>query len=240
MTLGGLMLDNIILMTDIYKATHGKMYPPNISKVYSYFETKKGGRYPEIVFVGLQYFLNRYCEGQRVTHKYIKEADAFLSANLGQNLFNKQGWEYIADVHNGRLQIKIYAVPEGFVTSENNVLFTVENTDPKCVWLINHLETLLFQIWYPCTIATISRQQKKVIDIALEKSGTPELADFKLHDFGSRGSTSQESAAIGGLAHLTHFRGTSNLAACQLAMKYYNSNMPGTGIPSAEHSTIIA
>ena len=33
-----------------------------------------------------------------------------------------------------------------------------------------------------------------------------------LHDFGYRGSTSVESAGIGGAAHLVNFRGTDTLA----------------------------
>lgn len=234
------MSDNIILMTDSYKATHWKMYPPNTSKVYSYLEARKGGQYPEVVFFGLQYLLKCYLEGRRVTYEQIKEADSFLLAHFGQNLFNKEGWEYIANVHNGHLPVEISAVPEGSVIPESNVMLTIENTDPKCAWLTNHLETLLLQVWYPCTVATTSRQQKKMIHTALEKSGTPELVDLKLHDFGYRGSTSQESAAIGGLAHLTCFQGTDNLAACQIAMKYYNISMPGISIPAAEHSTITA
>lgn len=234
------MLDNIILMTDAYKITHWKMYPPKISKVYSYLEARKGGLYPKVVFFGLQYLLKRYLEGQRVTAKQIKEAEAFLLAHFGQNLFNKKGWEHIVHVHKGRLPIEIRAVPEGSVIPEGHVMLTIENTDPQCAWLTHHLETLLLQVWYPCTVATLSREQKKTIQSALEKSGTPDLADFKLHDFGYRGSTSQESAGFGGLAHLIHFRGTTNFAACQLAMKYYNADMPGTSIPSAEHSTITA
>lgn len=234
------MLDNIILMTDSYKATHWKMYPPRTSKVYSYLEARIGGEYPEVVFFGLQYLLQRYLEGERVTRKNIEIADAFFLSHFGQNLFNKHGWEYIVDVHCGKLPVEIRAVSEGTVIPEGNVMLTIENTDPKCAWLTNHLETLLVQLWYSCTVATTSREQKKVIIAALEKSGTPDLADLKLHDFGYRGSSSPESAAIGGAAHLIHFRGTDTLAACEFAMKYYNADMPGISIPAAEHSTITA
>ena len=34
---------------------------------------------------------------------------------------------------------------------------TVVNTDPKCYWLTNYLETLLVQVWYPMTVATQQR-----------------------------------------------------------------------------------
>ena len=41
------------------------------------------------------------------------------------------GWEYILREHGGRLPLRIKAVPEGTVLPTSNVLFTVENTDPK-------------------------------------------------------------------------------------------------------------
>ena len=42
--------------------------------------------------------------------------------------------------HNGYLPLRIKAVPEGSVVPTKNVLFTVENTDPKCFWLTNYFE----------------------------------------------------------------------------------------------------
>lgn len=36
--------------------------------------------------------------------------------------------------------MRIKAVPEGSVIPTKNVLFTVENTDPKCYWLTNYFE----------------------------------------------------------------------------------------------------
>ena len=49
------------------------------------------------------------------------------------------------------------ACPEGLTVPVKNVLMTVVNTDPKCYWLTNYLETLLVQVWYPMTVATQSR-----------------------------------------------------------------------------------
>ena len=234
------MLDNIILMTDSYKATHWKMYPPGTEHIYSYLEARAGGEYREIVFFGLRYLLKRYLKGKRVTKEGIEEADGFFKAHFGLDLFNRAGWEHILHAHGGRLPVRIRAVPEGLAIPEGNVLLTIENTDPQCAWLTNHLETLLVQLWYPCTVATISREQKKTILKALEQSGTPEMIDFKLHDFGYRGSTSPESAAIGGAAHLVNFKGTDTLAACELLREYYSAEMPGLSVPAAEHSTITS
>ena len=78
---------------------------------------------------------------------------------------------------------------------------------------------------------------KRIWQEYLVRTGDPSLIAFKLHDFGYRGSTSDESAALGGAAHLVNFSGTDNLAGCELAMRYYRAQMPGFAIPAAEHST---
>jgi len=63
---------------------------------------------------------------------------------------------------------------------------------------------------------------------------------FKLHDFGSRGVSSQESAGIGGAAHLVNFMGSDTIAGVVTANRYYKSQMAGFSIPAAEHSTITS
>ncbi|CAB1322677.1 unnamed protein product [Coregonus sp. 'balchen'] len=55
-------------------------------------------------------------------------------------------------------------------------------------------QTILVQIWYPITVATNSREQKKILARSLlETSGNLDKLEYKLHDFGYRGVSSQES-----------------------------------------------
>ena len=233
--------DNIVLSTDSYKQSHHAMYQPGTEVVASYFESRAGGEYPHCVFFGLQYLLDRHFAGaNRVTVEMIDEAEDLCRWHFGQDLFNRKGWEHVVNAHGGRLPVSIRAVPEGTVVPESNVLFTIENTDPQCAWLTNHLETLLVQLWYPCTVATISREQKRVLKAALEKSGNVENLPFMLHDFGYRGSSSSESAALGGAAHLVNFMGTDTIAGLRLLTAHYGAREPGYSVPAAEHSTITA
>lgn len=52
---------------------------------------------------------------------------------------------------------------------------------------------MLLQMWYPITVATISREFKKILAKYLKAtSGSLEGLDLKLHDFGYRGVSSQE------------------------------------------------
>lgn len=59
---------------------------------------------------------------------------------------------------------------------------------------------MLLQMWYPITVATISREFKKILAKHLKAtSGSLEGLDLKLHDFGYRGVSSQEvSDTLGG------------------------------------------
>ena len=74
------------------------------------------------------------------------KAKELLSMHVPSVPFNEEGWRYILEEHNGHLPIKIKAIPEGTVLPTKNILFSVENTDPKCHWLVGYLETLLVQV----------------------------------------------------------------------------------------------
>jgi nicotinamide phosphoribosyltransferase len=228
---------NILLNTDSYKVSMFKQYPLGTTNVYSYIESR-GGRYDRTVFFGLQAFIKEYLLAP-ITQMDIDIADEILTAH-GEP-FNRAGWQYILDQHDGYLPVVIRAVPEGRVVPVRNVLATIENTDPECFWLTTYLETALLRaIWYPTTVATQSWSIKQVIKDFLEKTGDPSLIDFKLHDFGARGVSSLESAGIGGAAHLVNFMGTDTISGILWAREYYNAGIAGFSIPAAEHSTITS
>ncbi len=233
-------LNNICWLTDSYKVSHYRQYPPGTERVYSYFEARQGAQFPEVVFFGLQYFLQSYLAGSVVTPEKIEAADSLLCSHFGASVFHRTGWEHVLKRHGGRLPIVIRAAPEGTVVPPGNVLMTVENTDPDSFWLTNYLETLLVQVWYASTVATQSRAMKGVITRALAETGDPSLIDFKLHDFGFRGVTCPEQAALGAAAHLVNFRGTDTLPGLLLARKFYGCEMAGFSIPAAEHSPITS
>ena len=156
-------MNNLIFLTDSYKVSHHKQYPKGTEHVYSYFESR-GGKFNEACFCGLQYLIKKYLCGKVVTQEMIDEATKLYEKHFGtnQNVFNREGWQYILDTHDGYLPIQIKAVPEGTILPVKNCCMTVENTDPKCFWLVNFVETLLVQVWYPMTVATNSREQKKI------------------------------------------------------------------------------
>ncbi len=227
---------NPILNVDSYKTSHFLQYPPGAEIVSSYIESR-GGEYPESVFFGLQMFLKEYL-ARPVTREQIEEADAVLTAHGVP--FNRAGWEYILDRHGGFLPLEIEAVPEGTKLPVSNVLVQAENTDPNVPWLTSYVETALLRaVWYPTTIATRSHECQRTIVTALEDTAdSVDGFEFKLHDFGARGTSSRETAEIGGAAHLLSFLGTDTINGITALRRYYDAEMPGFSIPAAEHSTI--
>jgi nicotinamide phosphoribosyltransferase len=228
---------NILLNTDSYKCSQFNQMPPGTEYIYSYIESR-GGRWDRTVFFGLQAFLREYLTTP-VTMADIDIAEKIITAH-GEP-FNREGWEYIVKQHNGRLPVEIRAVREGTVIETQNVLVTIVNTDPKCYWLTSYLETALLRaVWYPTTVATNSYMSRQIILRGLEETGDPALINFKLHDFGARGVSSQESAALGGAAHLVNFMGTDTMAGILAAMEYYDAEVCGFSIPAMEHSTVTS
>ncbi len=227
---------NPILNVDSYKTSHFLQYPPGSEIVSSYIESR-GGEYAESVFFGLQMFLKRYLT-QPITRDDVEEADEVLTAHGVP--FNRAGWEHILNEHGGRLPLEIEAVPEGTRMPVSNVLLQAKNTDPAVPWLTSYIETALLRaVWYPTTIATRSRECRKIIAEALEDTAdSSDGLEFKLHDFGARGASSRETAEAGGAAHLLNFLGTDTINGITALRRYYGADMPGFSIPAAEHSTI--
>lgn len=228
---------NLITNTDSYKPSQWLQYPPKTEYIYSYIESR-GGRWEQTVYLGMQAFLREYLS-KPITMSDINKAEKLLKAHGVP--FNKEGWKYILEQHNGFMPVKIMSAPEGTVMATRNVMATIVNTDPKCYWLTSYLETALLRaIWYPTTVATNSWACKQVILKYLNQTGDPSLINFKLHDFGSRGVSSYESAKLGGLSHMVNFMGTDTLIGIEGAMDYYDAEVCGFSIPAMEHSTVTS
>lgn len=231
---------NQILDADSYKFSHYLQLPEGTTAMYDNVEPRVGSIFDDIKIVGLQIWLKDIIANP-ITMEDVEEAKAIVEAH-GEP-FNYNGFKRIVEVHGGHWPVKIKAVPEGMVVPKANVVAVMESTDPELPWVPGFLETAFQRaIWYPTTVATISYHAKQTILNYLEKTSDDPNGQiaFKLHDFGCRGVSSYESAAIGGLAHLVNFMGTDTIPALTYARKYYGADMPAFSIPAAEHSTITS
>jgi nicotinamide phosphoribosyltransferase len=233
---------NPLFDTDSYKVSQFSQYPVGTSKIYSYFESRLGEGFEKIVFFGLQYIIKNTLMNQ-ITHEDVDYAKQFFKSHMG--IFNEEGWRYIVNEHNGYLPLQIKAVPEGTVLTRGNVLITIESTDSNVPWLPQYIETVIVRNWSMINVATISYQMKLILLDAFTKSSdsiTPKQdVLFKLHDFGSRGTYSQEAAGIGGMGHLVNFLGSDTVAAIMYAQDTYNTDeMLAYSIPGSEHSCVTS
>ena len=233
------MKENIILMADTYKLSHQypNVYPSNAINLHSYGEARVSPD-TEIVMVGMQGFLKRYLQNP-ITEGDLQEAIE-VSTLTGVPI-NETVWRKVLDKWGGYLPIRIYALPEGTVATGGQPLWAIElmDDDPELASLPSFVETMIQRaIWYPSTIASNDRvlwkRLKHLFEIASDK---PELLGFSYHDFGARGVSSEESAMIGGFAHLVYFEGTDTLAALRYARQMYRvQDVPGYSVPATEHS----
>lgn len=184
-----------ITLLDSYKLGHIHQYPDNTTKVYSNFTPRasKIDGVDKVVFVGLQYFLERYL-GQEfdkffdsdfddVVDSYQRRLDTYLGPNT-------VGTDHIQDLYNlGYLPLEFKALPEGTRVPLRIPMLTVENTHPNFAWLVNYLETLMSSIlWLPCTSATTAHHFRELLEFHANKTGSPiEFVDWQGHDFSFRG-----------------------------------------------------
>lgn len=245
--------NNLILKTDSYKLGHWQMMPDGAEYLYSYVESRGSDQYKtrgvdvgytKTVFVGLQAILKRHFSGY-LTMKDVDEANAFVDAHMGPGVFNRDGWERIVKDFGGRLPLRIRALKEGTIVPTGSVLLTVENTHPDFAWLVSYFEPLFLQVWYPTTVASVSYSIREVIEHFFDKTVDEEDAGaklFKLHDFGYRGVSSNESARIGGAAHLVAgWMGSDTMQGSLELMEFYKADaMPAFSVRASEHSVVCA
>ena len=174
---------------------------------------------------------------EKVTKEMVEEAAEESLMTFGFNsYFNKEGWMKVVDL--GYLPMTIKALPEGLEVPVSNALFTMESDDnfPWFATMINSLETMGMHVWYPTTIATNCLYIKRDVKPYLIKTGTPELLDFAVNDFGLRGATCHEAGGRGGASHLLHAMGSDNMTASRYIKDVYGFKGRAKSVWATEHS----
>lgn len=234
------MNKNVLLCTDVYKMSHMEQYKPGTAKVYSYLCARSDKKIPYTVFFGLQYYLKEYLS-QKITTEMVDEFLEYRAMILGSNpphIVEKM--RALAKL--GYIPLKIKAVPEGTVMPVKNVLMTVTNTHPDFYWCVGFFESLLLKVWNTTTVASYSRSLRILVEEFADATCGHRLhCDWQVHDFGYRGCSSEETAALSGAAHLLNFRGTDTVPAVKLLKEtYYGSGLIGASVPASEHSVMCS
>lgn len=238
---------NPAIMSDSYKVSHFLMYP-DAKQMSAYGGFRKA--YPEMednrfVFYGIRYIIENY-----VSVKWTEE-DAEIAEHF-YNTYNvahtQHPWprhlflKFIRE-NDGYFPVTIQALPEGSVAYIGTPVYQMTATDEYAP-LVTFLETIMTMLWYPSTVATLSRMTKDLIISAFDKSVDDEckfLLNSRLHDFGFRGCTCPEQSTLGGSAHLLNFEGSDTMSASYYVQYHLNGKKPrASSIPASEHSTMTA
>eukprot|EP01116_Phalansterium_solitarium_P000234 TRINITY_DN10136_c0_g1_i1.p1 TRINITY_DN10136_c0_g1~~TRINITY_DN10136_c0_g1_i1.p1 ORF type:complete len:514 (-),score=192.35 TRINITY_DN10136_c0_g1_i1:227-1768(-) len=239
----------VSILTDSYKVSHWLQYPPDTAKMVAYGEfrgpfdgIKTDNRF---VFYGIRYIVETYLN-RRWTRQDVERAALFYSTHNAAYSgfpFPKDLFMKVVDQHDGYFPVKVEALPEGSVVHVHTPVYQI-TAEGEYARLATFFETLLTQVWYPTTVATLSRMTKDAIEEAFAKSVDADsmgLADSRLHDFGFRGCTGVEQSVLGGAAHLLNFTGSDTLSACFYVQFHLNNGKPvGTSVPATEHSVMTA
>lgn len=234
--------NSILFATDSYKFSHYFQYPIGTEFIESYVEPRKETYYSmKVLAAGIADCANKYF-ARPITAQEVEAAALF--AELHGVPFYKEGWMRIVNEFGGYLPIEIRGLPEGTPVKVKNAVAVIRNTVPGFGWVVGWCEpAILRSIWYKSTVATYSAVIKKVIAEGcngfMDKEALKTYIKFSHHDFGSRGVSSGESAAIGGSAHAMSSWGSDTVEGIiHTIMNFDVETMPCFSVPAAEHSTV--
>ncbi len=196
-----------------------------------------------IVIYGIRHYIENFIN-RVIEAADVDAAEKFYRTHgpgFSELAYPKQIFEYIRE--HKHYPVRIEALPEGSVVYPHTPVYIITSTADNSHFC-TFLETILTMIWYPCSVATLSRHTKQLIEKAFDKSVDPSsyhLLESRLHDFGFRGCTCVEQSVIGGTAHLLNFDGSDTMSACYHAQFHLNGGVPvGTSLPATEHSVMTA
>jgi nicotinic acid phosphoribosyltransferase len=239
-----------VMLTDSYKSSHYKLYPPNCQQITAYGEFRQPFERDQvdtrILFYGIRYIIETHL-ARKWTLEDLRQSELFFRFhNSGKTQFPFPAdliRKFICEGGDGYFPVKIESLREGETVYPHVPVYQItacKEYAPLCTWL----ETLMTMIWYPVTVCTLSRRAKELIRSAFDQSVDPDhhwLIDSRLHDFGFRGCTSVEQSVIGGSAHLVNFEGSDTMSAAYYAQMHLNEGRPvATSIPATEHSIMTS
>jgi nicotinamide phosphoribosyltransferase len=233
---------NPFLGTDCYKMGHMQQYAPGVNKVYSYLMARSSKTFDKAQFIGFQYYLKEYLSMRlkpEMAEEFIENRNAILGGNSDD--INRK----IRSLANlGYFPLEIKAVEEGSILPVRNALMTITNTDPEFYWVVGFVESLLLKVWYPITVATTSLFYRETVEKFFKETVSEDqygLKTFMVHDFGYRGDTSEEGAALSGMCHLANFLGSDTVVARKFAQLYYRATEPVMlSVHASEHSVMCS
>lgn len=257
--------NTIILLLDAYKLFHRVMYPKNTTLVYTNNTFRSMNYYQGdnkdygIVF-GNQYIVRKLKDKfQEFFDTEWSTLEAYLKSQLDSFTGMDYSIEHIKYLHSlGYLPLVVKSLREGTKCPIGVPNLTMYNTDPKCFWLTNALETWMSNnTWQGHYSASISNEYREIFTKwSLKTTGNIDNVAIQGHDFSYRGMGGEDTAILSAMAHLTSFVGSDTVPAYTNIQYYYDTglndwqnfshdgswynNIVATSVPATEHSVQCA
>jgi nicotinamide phosphoribosyltransferase len=202
-----------------------------------------------MVLFGLQDFVRTYLMYKITERDVLRSAEFMNRANSfgGALPFNKDMWMSVVEDCDGYLPINISAVPDGTTFFPNQPIIQVVSTKNGFGELAAHIEALMVgKVSIATARATICAHWKRKIKTILrdvykyDEDTVNSLAEWFIHDFGMRASSSGEESETLGKAHLLFFNGTDTFNAAFAAWRDSGyADVPyGTSIMALAHRNV--
>jgi len=235
------------VLSDSYKAGHPSQYPDNVIQMSAYGEFRKPmfDHDYRCVYFGGRYYTETFLNRQWTMEEMDQAADFFSTHNVPftpypfpEELFRK----FVRE-NDGYFPVKVEMIPDGTVLYPHVPVYQI-TASGEYAKLVTFLETILTMVWHPSNVATLAAHARSRIQAAFDRTVEKEnhwKIDSRLHDFGFRGTSSIESAVLGGMGHLLSFQGSDTMAAAYYAQYAYNGGKPvAMSIPATEHSVMTS
>lgn len=217
-------------------------YTPRMSRL---------GDTDKVTMFGLQAFIHEYLIQAFNTHFFnrpLKEVLAEYKRVLNHTIgTNGVGEDRLTALHNlGYLPLEIRAVPEGVRTNIHVPQIEISNTDPRFVWLVNSIETMLScTMWHTQVSAEVGYRYRKIVNKFADLTCDDSVVRAKLlGDFSMRGQESVESATKSSAAFCLSFLNTATVPAILWLEDNYGCRVEkdevAYGALSTEHSVMCS
>lgn len=244
---------NPLLCLDFYKTAHADQYPPDLTRMVSYY-TPRMSRLADtekVTLFGLQAFIQEYLIDAFNEHffnrpypKVLEEYKRVLNATIGTSGVGQQRIEALYNL--GYLPLQIRALPEGVRSDIKVPQIEISNTHPDFVWLVNSIETMLScTMWHTQVSAEVGYRYRQIVNKYVARTCDPDVIPAGLlGDFSMRGQESVESASKSSAAFCLSFLNTATVPAILWLEQHYNCDCEkdsvAYGAISTEHSVMCS
>lgn len=224
---------NPLLLKDFYKAVHGDMLNPKMTKSVSYYTPRMSRveRWDKVVNFGLQMFIKTWLIDYFNDNFFslskdivVGEYQRVMDSCLGKGVYNIEKVSKLHDL--GYLPIEIIALEEGVKVPMKCPIFGITNTHDDFVWLPQALESLISaECWYPMICATVGNTYRQIVNEYYDLTCEDDVPRNRaLGNFDFRGDMGVDASLKAGAGWCLSFLNSATVPVIPFLEEMYNTD----------------